>query len=276
MPLNLENGFCRFFLPITCLLLALSPSAGAVCEKARWLAPGERLELAPGDSVEWLRVEAFERGLLHVEISAPPQIDGRPIVGFWGFDCAARAAALPEPSPIIDRSPEHVTLQVGAFDTAYFRVAWPASGGAALQVRAALVPLGPATKGGEDEEVIELDGLQAPPQGLCPRTDDHAASLLCATRTGSRRKLAGRLEQPDDVDTFQLRIGAESDPQALWRLRLDSGEGLRLELFEAGGLPLEGDLRRGTALTAGVYFLRISSHDGTAGDYTLALELEAW
>ena len=348
MPKNLANGSFRFFFLIT-WLLAMPLTVDASCEKARFLSPGDKIEIVPGDSHEWLEVQAFERGLLHIEVSTS-HFEKQPMVGFWGFDCAAQAPV--DRASIIDRSPEHVTLQVEAFQTAYVRIAATEE---SVHVRTALVPLGPATgpptKGGEDEEIIELDGLRAPPLGLCARTDDqatslvfapkggedeeiieldgqpvtlgglstgtdgqlvfapqggedeeiieldglrsppqlsddHAASLACATPVGSRRKLAGRFEEAGDVDTFRIRVGSTQGSQEhdLWRLRLDAGVGssddLRMALYDAQGLSLGDDPRRGTALAAGVYFLRVGSHDAGAGsasgEYVLALDVEPW
>ena len=321
MPKNLANGYFRFFFLIT-WLLATPLAADASCDKARFLAAGDGLEITPGDTpdnnpnhaVEWLEVQAFEHGLLHIEVSTS-HFEKQPIVGFWGFECGARTPI--DRASIVHRSPEHVTLQVDAFQTAYFRVAAPKSGDDSLHVRTALVPLGPPTKGGEDEEIIELDGLRAPPQQLCERrddatkggedeeiieldgfqapprgfagrADDHSASLACATYAGNGRKLAGRLHEPGDIDTFRIWVGsadAQHPDHGLWRLHLGAGssDDLRVALYDADGLSLSDDPRQGTALAAGFYFLRVGSHEtgaGTshavAGEYLLTLDVEPW
>lgn len=254
-------------------------------------ARGTETLMVGGSPTAWLEVTAPAHGLLAVQVDDP-----RAMLGAWGHSCDARAEAeLDERT--VGRSPQHQILRVEPFSTWLFRIGDPRGLNlpGALHVRTVFFEQ-LATKGGEDEEVIELDGLTVPPGGAAASLpglmcDDHhiGRSFACARGAEDRRKLAGRLDGPADVETYRIRLGDGS--AGLWRLRarlggrpFGPGDAPGLELFDRRGVALDGDPSAGLVVASGIYFVRVSAmglvdklgDDGDGTPFTLALDAERW
>ncbi|MEM8995070.1 MAG: hypothetical protein AAGF23_09815, partial [Acidobacteriota bacterium] len=191
-------------------MICSSADALTLCDQAVPVgAHGTETLPVGGSPTAWLEVTAPAQGLLVVQVDDP-----RALIGAWGRDCGARAQAELD-ARTVGRSPQHQILSVEPYSTWLFRIADPRGLNlpGTLEVRTVFFGQD-ATKGGEDEEVIELDGLTVPPDdigtslpGLLCDAHNIGRSFACARGADGRRKLAGRLDGAADVEIYRIRLG---------------------------------------------------------------------
>jgi hypothetical protein len=242
-------------------ILSADPSATSGCSRPLTLGADDHWQIDAGSrSEDWIAVTIPEAGLLRLDVDAPGHAVDQPLVGYWGDACTRdlRTAA------VVDRASNHLTLRV-APGTALFRIGdqrglglrsrldvattfiadlgrdAPTKGGEdeeLIEIDGFANPgRGLPTKGGEDEELIEIDGFAAPApdddtltellRRLCQPVegDDHGDVAACATPLGDRRVVEGRLAADRaDSDYFRLDL-ATTGRQArtnLWRVGIEA------------------------------------------------------
>lgn len=253
----------------------------------------------------FVRLEVPSAGILSLDVAVSGNAPIEPKLGFADPGCGMPKTN--SDSAILERSATHLVLVAQEPGSYLFRVAsqdpWlPLRD---FRLRTAFAPnagpSSPFTKGGEDEEEIELEpdplihsagegrSLRSRLHELCQRgeVDDHGDSLACATFLSPGQNGVGEIRNGwgDDNDVFLFTLGG-SPGTSLWTLEIETSGDIDTfgVLYDRSGQRLEkgGHGDRGNnfrivrTLGPGTYFVRVEGRQGAEGFYALNVDAAPW